>query len=142
MQHDRRIRHLWRVRARTPGLGAGRLVADGCPANGPCPGGLLPPGLASPPRRPLVARHRSCSLDECPSELDPAMRSLFRRLATGSGRALMTLVIVAVAIVAGRSLWVYYEESPWTRDGRIRADVVTIAPDVSGLVSEVLVHDN
>ena len=70
------------------------------------------------------------------------MRSLFRRLAPGSGRALLTLAIVAVAIVAGRSLWIYYEESPWTRDGRIRADVVTIAPDVSGLTSEVLVHDN
>jgi multidrug resistance efflux pump len=70
------------------------------------------------------------------------MRSLFRRLTPGSGRALLTLVILTVAIVAGRSLWVYYEESPWTRDGRIRADVVTIAPDVSGLTSEVLVHDN
>jgi multidrug resistance efflux pump len=32
--------------------------------------------------------------------------------------------------------------APWTRDGKIRADVVRIAPDVSGLVSEVLVHDN
>ena len=70
------------------------------------------------------------------------MKSLFRRLAPETGRALLTLVIVVVAIVAGRSLWVYYEESPWTRDGRIRADVVTIAPDVSGLTSEVLVHDN
>jgi multidrug resistance efflux pump len=70
------------------------------------------------------------------------MRSLFRRLAPGSGRVLLTLVIVAVAIVVGRSLWVYYEESPWTRDGRVRADVVTIAPDVSGLISEVPVHDN
>jgi len=70
------------------------------------------------------------------------MRSLFRRLTPGSGRALLTLAIVAVAIVAGRSLWIYYEESPWTRDGRIRADVVTIAPDVSGLIREVLVHDN
>ena len=70
------------------------------------------------------------------------MRSLFHRLVPGSGRALLTLAIVAVAVVAGRNLWVYYEESPWTRDGHIRADVVTIAPDVSGLTSEVLVQDN
>jgi len=31
---------------------------------------------------------------------------------------------------------------PWTRDGRVRADVVTVAADVSGLVSDVFVHDN
>jgi hypothetical protein len=31
---------------------------------------------------------------------------------------------------------------PWTRDGRVRADVVTIAADVSGLISDVFVHDN
>ena len=54
----------------------------------------------------------------------------------------MTLLIVAAALVAGRSLWAYYQEAPWTRDGRVRADVVTIAPDVSGLVTEVTVRDN
>jgi multidrug resistance efflux pump len=70
------------------------------------------------------------------------MKSFLRRLALTSGRAALTLVIVAVALVAGRYLWVYYQDEPWTRDGRVRADVVTIAPDVSGLVSEVLVHDN
>jgi RND family efflux transporter MFP subunit len=43
---------------------------------------------------------------------------------------------------AGRYLWAYYQEAPWTRDGRVRADVVTIAPDVPGLVTDVLVHDN
>ena len=31
---------------------------------------------------------------------------------------------------------------PWTRDGRVRADVVKVAADVSGLVSDVFVHDN
>lgn len=31
---------------------------------------------------------------------------------------------------------------PWTRDARVRADIVAVAPDVSGLVSEVLVKDN
>src|SRR5690242_17249226 len=32
--------------------------------------------------------------------------------------------------------------SPWTRDGRVRADVVDIAPDVSGFVRELRVKDN
>ncbi|HWD28242.1 MAG TPA: HlyD family secretion protein, partial [Rhizomicrobium sp.] len=35
-----------------------------------------------------------------------------------------------------------YMESPWTRDGRVRADVVQVAPDVSGFVTDVLVKDN
>ena len=70
------------------------------------------------------------------------MRPFFRRLVLNSGRPLMTLLIVAVALVAGRFLWAYYQEAPWTRDGHVRADVVTIAPDVSGLVAEVMVHDN
>ncbi|WP_428492409.1 efflux RND transporter periplasmic adaptor subunit [Rhodopila sp.] len=70
------------------------------------------------------------------------MKPFLRRLALNSGRPLMTLLIVAVAIVAGRFLWAYYQEAPWTRDGRIRADVVTIAPDVSGLVDKVMVRDN
>jgi len=45
-------------------------------------------------------------------------------------------------MAAGWFLWDYYIDQPWTRDGRVCADVVRIAPDVSGLVSEVLVHDN
>ena len=57
-------------------------------------------------------------------------------------RLLLTLGMVAAAIVVGLALWDYYMEAPWTRDGRVRADVVQVAPDVSGLVTEVLVGDN
>jgi len=54
----------------------------------------------------------------------------------------LTLVLTLVAVFVAWRLWVYYMLDPWTRDGRIRADVVEIAPDVSGLVTQVLVHDN
>lgn len=57
-------------------------------------------------------------------------------------RVVLTLMIVAAAAVAGRQLWIYYMEAPWTRDGRVRADVVTVAPDVAGLVQQVMVTDN
>jgi multidrug resistance efflux pump len=70
------------------------------------------------------------------------MKPFLLGLVRNSGRPALTLLIVAAALLAGRNLWSYYEEAPWTRDGRVRADVVTIAPDVSGLVSEVLVRDN
>jgi RND family efflux transporter MFP subunit len=47
-----------------------------------------------------------------------------------------------MAGLLGWHLWDYYMNAPWTRDGKILADVVRVAPDVSGLVSEVLVRDN
>ena len=49
---------------------------------------------------------------------------------------------VLLALIIGHAMWSYYMASPWTRDGRIRADVVQIAPDVSGLITDVAVHDN
>lgn len=57
-------------------------------------------------------------------------------------RTVPTLAIVAAAIAAGFWLWDHYMLQPWTRDGRVRADVINVAPDVSGLVSEVAIRDN
>jgi RND family efflux transporter MFP subunit len=59
-----------------------------------------------------------------------------------SGRVLFTLVVALIAVAVGWQLWSYYMLEPWTRDGRVRADVVTVAADVSGLISDVFVHDN
>lgn len=53
-----------------------------------------------------------------------------------------TAVILIVEILIGRSIWVHYMDYPWTRDGRVRADVINIAPDVSGYVVELPVRDN
>jgi RND family efflux transporter MFP subunit len=55
---------------------------------------------------------------------------------------LATVAIFAAAIIVGRVLWVHYMDEPWTRDGRIRADIVTVAPDVSGAVVTMPVRDN
>ena len=57
-------------------------------------------------------------------------------------RFTLTGVMVLAALWAGYKLWDYYFEAPWTRDGHVRADVVPIAPDVSGFVTDVLVKDN
>lgn len=54
----------------------------------------------------------------------------------------VTLLIFGAAVFIVRTLWMHYMDTPWTRDGRVRADVVNIAPDVAGLVNEVLVRDN
>ncbi|MBP2510671.1 RND family efflux transporter MFP subunit [Agrobacterium tumefaciens] len=59
-----------------------------------------------------------------------------------SGRVLLTLSMVACAAVLSMHLWSFYMEAPWTRDAHVRADIVRLAPDVSGPVTEVLVSDN
>lgn len=57
-------------------------------------------------------------------------------------RVAVTLTMLAVAIVLVAALWQRYMLAPWTRDGRVRAEVVDIAPEVSGTVVEVPVADN
>ncbi|MCB5190796.1 efflux RND transporter periplasmic adaptor subunit [Methylobacillus arboreus] len=57
-------------------------------------------------------------------------------------RVSITLLIVGLAVLLGHMLWVRYMDSPWTRDGRVRADVVNVASDIPGLVTEVAVRDN
>ena len=52
------------------------------------------------------------------------------------------MLLLAAALWMGRSAWDHYMESAWTRDGRVKADVVTISADVAGTVTEVMVHDN
>jgi multidrug resistance efflux pump len=57
-------------------------------------------------------------------------------------RFAITALLVLAAVFAGARLWAHYELEPWTRDGRVKAYVVQVAPDVSGLVTAVPVHDN
>ena len=57
-------------------------------------------------------------------------------------RVIATLLIVAAGSAGAYELWDYYMLSPWTRDARVRADVVTIAPDVAGFVNDLCVKDN
>jgi len=54
----------------------------------------------------------------------------------------LTVLAVIVALLVLRQLWVYYMDEPWTRDAHVGADVVQVAPDVSGLVEAVDVGDN
>jgi multidrug resistance efflux pump len=55
--------------------------------------------------------------------------------------SITALLLLAAGIVA-LWLWHRYETAPWTRDGHVYADVVRVSPDISGLVTEVAVHDN
>ena len=67
-----------------------------------------------------------------PSNLDP---STARRYA-------ITGVTALIAFVLAYLLWWHYLRSPWTRDGRVRVEVVNIASQVSGIITKVNVADN
>jgi multidrug resistance efflux pump len=57
-------------------------------------------------------------------------------------RVIATLLVITAGCAGAYELWNYYMLSPWTRDARVRADVVTIAPDVAGFVNDLRVKDN
>ena len=57
-------------------------------------------------------------------------------------RTSLTLAALAVAAALVATLWHDYVQAPWTRNGRVSAAVVQIAPEVSGTVAAVQVVDN
>jgi multidrug resistance efflux pump len=83
--------------------------------------------------------------DSLPGPLEPRP-SDGRRLALRWGLAIVkrlaTLAIALVAVVMGLVTWDYYVTAPWTRDGRVRVQVASVAPQVSGQITEVQVGDN
>jgi multidrug resistance efflux pump len=57
-------------------------------------------------------------------------------------RVLRTLLVVLVAIILGYAFWWHYMRAPWTRDGRVRVEIVEVAAEISGKVTEIDVQDN
>src|ERR1700747_1859036 len=60
----------------------------------------------------------------------------------GVFNVLITVIIVGLGVWAAVSLYSRYIENPWTRDGQVRANIVGIAPRVSGPIIQVRVRDN
>src|ERR1700688_4086686 len=55
---------------------------------------------------------------------------------------LLTLGAVTVAALLAWAMWQAYMGAPWTRDGTVRAYVVTMAPEVAGRIVKLPVADN
>jgi multidrug resistance efflux pump len=70
-------------------------------------------------------------------DLAPRRRSRIRILPL-----LLTLIAIVVAVGLWRMMWRVYMEAPWTRDGTVRAYVVTMAPQAAGQIVELPVADN
>jgi RND family efflux transporter MFP subunit len=56
-------------------------------------------------------------------------------------RLTVTVLMVVLAFFGGRWLWITYNRDPWTRDGRLRADVVEVSPDINGLVTAIMIRE-
>src|SRR6516165_6855183 len=63
-----------------------------------------------------------------------AARFLLRKVATA--------VIAVVAVLVALITWEYYNAGPWTRDGRVRVQVASVAPQISGQIKELRIVDN
>jgi multidrug resistance efflux pump len=57
-------------------------------------------------------------------------------------RILLTIGACVLAAVVSVEMWKTYMTAPWTRDGTVRAYVVTIAPEVVGRIVELPISDN
>jgi len=57
-------------------------------------------------------------------------------------RLVLTIAVVIAAVIGVAQIWDHYMHDPWTRDGRVRADVVNLGTDVAGIVDSLEVHDN
>jgi multidrug resistance efflux pump len=57
-------------------------------------------------------------------------------------RKVATAAIAAVAVLVAIVTWDQYNAGPWTRDGRLRVQVASVAPQISGQIRELRIVDN
>jgi len=69
-------------------------------------------------------------------------RTRMARMGLSLLRVSITLAAAAGAVLVICRMWSHYELAPWTRDGRVRADIVKVAPDEPGWVTSVAIVDN
>lgn len=94
-----------------------------------------------PPARPAAPEPESRA-DTLPASDEPMLPAR-RRLRLGRIlRLAATGVILACAAAAAAFVWSYYVTAPWTRDGQVRVQVASVAPQVSGQIVELRVTDN
>ena len=107
--------------------------------------------MAAPPQPPMLraVAPPALQLSEMTRELAPITapsaprkRNPARRWTVTVVKQLATLGVALVAIVMALVTWDYYVTAPWTRDGRVRVQVASVAPQVSGQITELRVGDN
>jgi multidrug resistance efflux pump len=89
-------------------------------------------------------------------ELDPGKKSIVsssgRSIARRRGgasrtarfllRKVATATLAVAAVLVALVTWDHYNAGPWTRDGRVRVHVASVAPQISGQIRELRIADN
>ena len=102
------------------------------------------PGAAVEGRSPIADPLERVSFDPTSSLKRPAPRRPGRiaRFFRETLKTAATMLIVVLAVLAALVIWDFYVTAPWTRDGSVRVQVASIAPQVSGQITEIRVVDN
>lgn len=74
---------------------------------------------------------------DAPPRSEPAVATSLRVLPI-----LITILALGLAGVLAWAAWQTYMAAPWTRDGTVRAYVVTVAPEVAGRIIDLPIIDN
>jgi multidrug resistance efflux pump len=125
------------VRQVEPGVAAPDPAADGVDAATRGATAIEP--VARAQLQPEEPTRRRAAFD---GRRSSGSRRLALRWMLAGSKRLATLAIALVAIVIALVTWDYYVTAPWTRDGRVRVQVASIAPQVSGQITELRVGDN
>jgi len=99
-------------------------------------------GAGEVPGLQPVARARSRPVGPVAMPAAPGRRRPAHRWILACSKGLATLAIALVAVLAVLMTWSYYVTAPWTRDGAVRVQVASVAPQVSGQITELRVGDN
>jgi multidrug resistance efflux pump len=129
-----------------PGL-AVHKAGPSSPAPEPSLGGIAEGAPQAPTLKPVArtqpqpkkTERQGAQIAENPWS---AKRKLAIRLTLACSKRLATLAIALLAILMALVTWDYYVTAPWTRDGRVRVQVASVAPQVSGQITELRVGDN
>jgi multidrug resistance efflux pump len=69
-------------------------------------------------------------------------RSVALRTARFLLRKVATTAIAVVAVLVAIVTWDQYNAGPWTRDGRVRVQVASVAPQIFGQIKKLRIVDN
>ena len=86
-----------------------------------------------PDNRPVISSSGKRTARQRSGALRTA-RFVLRKVATAG----IAVVAVVIAIVT----WDQYNAGPWTRNGRVRVHVASVAPQISGQIRELRIVDN
>ena len=112
-------------------------VPEGTPAKAPPRPATPEPVARTAPQRRETPRQPAVAEPTASGKRNPV-----RRWVLAITKRLATLGIALIAILMALVTWDYYVTAPWTRDGRVRVQVASVAPQVSGQVVELRVGDN